>query len=103
MLETLDQINWSALNDGLTNTNVYPLAISPHPPIRLYAGTDSGVFVLQASPPATTFAVNSTADAHAPHPMTTSAQRPTVRVRYAPRSRARAVAIRLRCLPARTR
>ena len=56
--------SWSALNDGLTNTNVHALAISPRPPIVVYAGTDSGVFVLQASPPPATFAVNSTADAH---------------------------------------
>ena len=37
--------NWSAVNTGLTNTNVYALAIDPATPTTLYAGThDGGVF-----------------------------------------------------------
>ncbi len=36
---------WSAVNTGLTNTDVYALAIDPATPSTLYAGTVSdGVF-----------------------------------------------------------
>ena len=36
--------NWSAVNTGLTNTNVHALAIDPATPATLYAGTWGGVF-----------------------------------------------------------
>jgi hypothetical protein len=40
--------NWSALNTGLTNTNVYALAINPAMPSIIHAGTNGGgVFSLQ--------------------------------------------------------
>ena len=35
---------WSAINNGLTNKNVYTLAIDPLIPSTLYAGTQGGVF-----------------------------------------------------------
>ena len=34
--------NWTAINTGLTNTNVCALAIDPQTPETLYAGTDGG-------------------------------------------------------------
>jgi len=34
--------SWSAVNTGLTNTNVHALAIDPQTPATLYAGTDRG-------------------------------------------------------------
>ena len=36
--------NWSAVNTGLTNTDVHTLAIDPATPTTLYAGTFGGVF-----------------------------------------------------------
>jgi photosystem II stability/assembly factor-like uncharacterized protein len=36
--------SWTAMNTGLTTTNVYALAINPQTPDILYAGTDDGVF-----------------------------------------------------------
>ena len=36
--------NWSAVNTGLTDTEVYALAIDPTTPATLYAGTYGGVF-----------------------------------------------------------
>ncbi len=36
--------NWFALNTGLTNLNVYSLALDPVTPTTLYAGTTTGVF-----------------------------------------------------------
>ena len=40
--------NWSALNAGLTTTEVLVLAIDPKTPTTLYAGTDGGgVFSIQ--------------------------------------------------------
>jgi hypothetical protein len=42
--------NWSAVNTGLTNTDVRALAIDPTTPTTLYAGTyGGGVFDLQVS------------------------------------------------------
>ena len=39
---------WSAVNTGLTNTDVYALAIDPVTPSMLYAGTwGGGVFAIQ--------------------------------------------------------
>ena len=35
---------WSAINSGLTNTQVYALAIDPTNPNIIYAGTNGGVF-----------------------------------------------------------
>lgn len=38
-------LNWSAVNNGLTNTNIQDLAIDPQNPFILYAGTyEGGVF-----------------------------------------------------------
>ena len=34
--------NWSAVNTGLTATDVHALAIDPATPATLYAGTDGG-------------------------------------------------------------
>ena len=34
--------NWTAMNTGLTNTDVYALAINPQTPDTLYAGTYGG-------------------------------------------------------------
>ena len=34
--------NWSAVNTGLTDTDVRALAIDPATPATLYAGTDGG-------------------------------------------------------------
>jgi hypothetical protein len=40
--------NWSALNTGLTNTDVRALAVDPATPAIVYAGTDGGgVFAIQ--------------------------------------------------------
>ena len=44
--------SWSAVNSGLTDPsgnplNVYALAIDPHTPSTLYAGTDAGVFDIE--------------------------------------------------------
>ena len=40
--------NWSAVNTGLTNTDVYTLAIDPITPTTLYAGTwGGGVFDME--------------------------------------------------------
>jgi photosystem II stability/assembly factor-like uncharacterized protein len=36
--------SWSAINSGLTNTQVYALAIDPTNPSIIYAGTNAGVF-----------------------------------------------------------
>ena len=35
---------WSAINNGLTNTNVNVLAIAPSDPSIIFAGTKGGVF-----------------------------------------------------------
>ena len=39
--------SWSALNAGLTTSQVWQLAIDPQTPTTLYAGTTTGVFALQ--------------------------------------------------------
>ena len=36
--------SWTAVNDGLTNRDVHALAIDPHTPTTIFAGTSGGVF-----------------------------------------------------------
>jgi hypothetical protein len=36
--------NWTAVNTGLTSTNVYAIAVDRHFPATLYAGTGGGAF-----------------------------------------------------------
>jgi hypothetical protein len=37
---------WTPSGEGLTDPEVYSLAIDPYPPGTVYAGTSSGVFAL---------------------------------------------------------
>jgi len=41
--------SWTAMNTGLSNTNVQALAINPSTPTTLYAGTADGVFDIEQS------------------------------------------------------
>ena len=51
--------SWSAVNNGLTSTHVFALAIDPATPSTLYAGTDGGGVYKSASGGASWSAVNS--------------------------------------------
>lgn len=53
MLKSYDAgATWTGLNTGLTGARVYTLAIDPHTPTTVYAGTDSGVFRIEQVAPA---------------------------------------------------
>ncbi|MFI5253757.1 MAG: T9SS type A sorting domain-containing protein [Bacteroidota bacterium] len=44
-LSTDNGSNWNAVNNGLTNGNIWALAVTPYASGKLFAGTDDGVFL----------------------------------------------------------